>query len=156
GRCRRRRPPPGRVDHRRRRSPPRRPDPRALAGLRRGPARPGRVARARRRRRLGAALPPRPLAGRAAPRGRRRPGGAMTRGSRWAAAALTVLGIVITTEFARPVLTLPGALALALVAGALPWWQWAVAPGRAPGTPRMWLCLVALPFVAAAGFAGVT
>jgi len=80
----------------------------------------------------------------------------MTRGSRWAAAALTVLGIVITTEFARPVLTLPGALALALVAGALPWWQWAVATGRAPGTPRMWLCLVALPFVAAAGFAGVT
>lgn len=80
----------------------------------------------------------------------------MTPGSRWAAAALTVLGIVITTEITRPVLTLPGALLLALVAGALPWWQWAMATGRTPGTPRTWLCLAALPFVAAAGFAGVT
>ncbi|WP_047870456.1 hypothetical protein [Nocardiopsis sp. RV163] len=80
----------------------------------------------------------------------------MTHGLRWSAAALTAMGVVIVTDFARPVLTLPGGLALALVAAALPWWQWAVGTGRMKGTPRMWLCGVALPFVAVAGFLGVT
>ncbi|QVJ03452.1 hypothetical protein KGD82_27585 (plasmid) [Nocardiopsis eucommiae] len=79
----------------------------------------------------------------------------MSTGLRWGAALLSVLGIILTTEIMRPALGLPGALALALVTAALPWWQWALATGRLPGTAQPWLCAVPLALVALAGWWGL-
>ena len=79
----------------------------------------------------------------------------MSAGPRWAAALATVLGIILTTEIIRPALSVPGALALALAAAAVPWWQWAQATGRFSGTAQPWLCAVPLALVAAAGWWGI-